>query len=929
MGLALARHEALLRKAIESNQGYVFKEVGDAFCAAFTTAPNALQAVVEAQLGLTREDWGEIGSIRVRAALHTGVAEERKGDYFGPTLNRVARLLGIGHGGQTLLSEATYELVKEHLLPDISLADLGSHRLRDLSAPERVWQLQHPSLPGSHPPLKSLDCLPTNLAPQVTSFIGREREIAKVKELLSGTRLLTLTGSGGTGKTRLALQVAAEGLEEYPDGVWLAELAPINDPDLVTQTVAEAMTVLEAPGQPILKTLLDSVKGKRCLLLLDNCEHLLEASANLADALLHGCPKLQVLATSREALGIAGESTYRVPSLSVPGLHQTQTPEGLIDFESVRLFVERAKAVRSDFEVTPRNAPSLAAVCHRLDGIPLALELAAARVTAMPVEQIETRLDGCFRLLTGGSRTAMPRQQTLRALIDWSYDLLNDQERTLLSRISVFQGGWRLESAEEVCVGGGVEKHDVLDLLSSLVGKSLVVYIENEGVARYRLLETVRQYALDRQEESGQADALREKHLNHFLAFAHQAASHLKGADQAEWFRRLDEEHENLRTTLQRSVANVESSADLQLCGDLMRFWMTRGFLSEGRVWSERALNKEAGLRRTKERAVALGAAGVIAWMQGDYPEARSRHEEALSIRRELGDQSGIAASLGNLGLVAMDASDYPGAQAFHVESLRIRRELGDPWSISASLNNLGLVELRLGSLQFARDCFEESLTLCKETGDVRGIASAFNNLGIAAYDQGDYVGSKLYCEEGLTVSRQIGDFVRTAVALNNLGIVAYEQHNFELALAYLEEGLAIRKEIGDRWGIATSHHNLGSVAFQVGDYGAAQELERKSLAIREEIGDRVGIITSLESFASLALKGDKPQLAATLWGAADKLREDLNAPLPENKREGRNRECTEALQTLGDVAFDTAKANGRALELKGAIALALDGPTV
>src|SRR5262245_42819181 len=583
MRLALARHDACLNAAIESNGGHVFKTVGDAFCAAFATAPDALDAALAAQQTLRALQPSAVATaaglaLKVRIALHTGAAEARGGDYFGPALNRIARLLAIGHGGQVLLSQTTADPVHEELPPHASLRPLGSHRLRDLQRPEQVYQLLHPELPADFPPLKSLDALPNNLPRQLTRFIGREQAIVEVKRLLASSALLTLTGSGGCGKSRLALQVGADLLEEYADSVWLVELAALSDPERVPQTVATALGVRELPGRPLIQTLIDSLCPKQLLLLLDNCEHLLSACTQLTERLLQACPQVRVLASSREALGLLGEQSYRVPSLSLPDPRQLPPWERLPEFEAVQLFTDRAVLSQASFAVTEANAAAVVAVCRRLDGIPLAIELAAARVKALPVEKLNERLDDMFRLLTGGSRTALPRQQTLRALIDWSYDLLSPPERALLRRLSVFAGGWTLEAAEAVCVGDGIEGWEVLDLLTSLVEKSLVLYEEGEGEGRYRLLETVRQYARDRLLEAGESEAAREQHCDWFLALAEEAEPQLWR--EVAWVERLEREHDNLRTALEWCAASSPETG-LRLAGALHWFWHIRGHFTE------------------------------------------------------------------------------------------------------------------------------------------------------------------------------------------------------------------------------------------------------------------------------------------------------------------------------------------------------------
>jgi predicted ATPase/class 3 adenylate cyclase len=535
MGAAVARHDALAAAVIAPHRGVLVKSrgEGDSLFAVFAQASDALAAASALQQAVLAEPWPAETPLRVRIALHTAAAELRDGDYYGLGVNRCARLRAVAHGGQVLFSSPTYDRVRDHLPEGAALRDLGSHRLKDLQQPEQLFQLLHPALPADFPPLRSLAAFAHNLPVQLTRFIGREREMADVKRLLAASHLLTLTGSGGCGKTRLALQVAADLLEEYTDGVWLVELAALTDPALVAQTVVSALGAREEPSRTPAQTLLEYLRPKHLLLVLDNCEHLLAACAQLADTSLRSCPNLRVLASSREGLGVAGEQTYRVPSLSVPDAEHLPSLERLQEFEAVQLFAARAALSQPTFAVTAANARAVVQVCRRLDGIPLAIELAAARVKALPVEKVAERLDDRFRLLTGGSRTALPRQQTLRALIDWSYDLLTETERKLLRRLSVFAGGWTLEAAEAVCSGDGLDEWEVLDLVTTLVDKSLVQYEAGEGEARYRLLETVRQYARDRLLESGEADVARGRQLDWCLALAERAEPKLRGRSRS------------------------------------------------------------------------------------------------------------------------------------------------------------------------------------------------------------------------------------------------------------------------------------------------------------------------------------------------------------------------------------------------------------
>jgi len=767
MRSSLARHDTLMREAIASSGGYVFKTIGDAFCAAFATASDAVHAVLAAQLSLAAEPWPDETPIRVRMALHTGAVESRDDDYFGQPVNRVARLLSTAHGGQMIVSAATQELVRDDLPQGASLQGLGEHRLKDLGRPEGIFQLFHPDLPSDFPPLRSLDSpeLRHNLPLQVTSFVGRESQIAEVKGLMEKTRLVTLTGSGGSGKTRLSLQVAAEMLDGSGDGVWLVELAPLTDPNLVPSTVADVLGVREESVRPITETLKEHLKNKFLLLILDNCEHLLDACAKLADSLLRNCPRVLILATSREGLGISGEQAYRVPSLSLPDPKQAQTAEALGHYESVRLFVDRAVLAKSDFQVTNQNAPALASVCHRLDGIPLAIELAAARVRSLTIEDINSKLDQRFRLLTGGSRTALPRQQTLRSLIDWSYDLLNDVEKAFLSRLSVFAGGWTLDAAESVCSGDPVEAWETLDLLASLCDKSLVVSESHDHATRYRLLETVRQYARDRLLERGEGTQWRDRHLTCFTELAEEAEPCLRGSEEQKWLERLETEHDNFRAALEWSqgpssesdpTTTANAVLGLRMAGCLMLFWLNRGHLAEGRDWLDRASSKRL-VDNLEVRAKALYGAGAIAVGQWDHLAARSFLEEALELWREAGDRSGIAASLCSLGNLALGQADYSVARLYYEESLATSRELGNKQGVVSALNNLACLELAQDDHARATTTLQECLALSRDLGHQTAIAGALASLGRLAKLRGDYADARKLWSESLKIYLELG----------------------------------------------------------------------------------------------------------------------------------------------------------------------------
>jgi predicted ATPase/class 3 adenylate cyclase len=905
MKVTLARHDRLIQQAIGGHSGHIFKRWGDEFCAAFAAAPEALAAALEAQRLLRADPWGETGPLPVRMVLHSGAAEERDGDYFGSTLNRCARLKSVAHGGQTLLTQATYELVHEALPEGAQLRDLGEHRLRDLARPERVFQLLHPDLSANFPPLRSLNSLPNNLPIQLTSFIGRDKEMTEVKKLLQSTRLLTLTGTGGCGKTRLALQVAADSLDGYPEGIWLAELAPLADPELVIQTVVgelglQTETVGLSPGdarlldRPLMDQLIEFLQPKKLLLVLDNCEHLIGACARLAEALLRTCPHLRVLATSREGLGIAGEVTYPVPSLTLPDFRQLSVGEAdlistLAQYEAIRLFVERAGAILPTFEMTNQNASAIAQICHRLDGIPLAIELAAARVKVLSVEQIARRLDDAFRLLTGGSRTALPRQQTLQAAMDWGYNLLSEPERALFRRLSVFAGGWTLEAAEALCNDKRetalwrFSESEVLDLLTNLVSKSLVTVEDQGEERRYRLLETVRQYGRDKLLNSGEVENARRRHRNFFLELAERAEPEVQGPDQQVWLERLEREHDNLRTALEWSVGVGEADVALRLAAALWWFWHVRGYWSEGRRWLEEALAKGQEAAAI-ERAKVLNGIGVLAWRQGDYGDATRALEASLALYREADNQRGIAYAINVLGLVAHHQGDDDRA----------------------------------------RNLLEESLARFRELGDKRGIAYALNILGLVAQRSGDYSRAAALCDESLALRRELGDKRGVALTLCFLGMLILHYGNHELSSTMFQESLDLFQELGDSWGTAESLGNLATASWFQGNQQQAEALFKESLALRWELGDKPGLARCLEGLAWVAGVQRQYERAARLIGAAENLRATIDAPIPPAERAEYEQNLAAIRAELGPEAYLAAYAAGQAMPLKQTIAYAL-----
>jgi non-specific serine/threonine protein kinase len=764
-----------------------------------------------------------------------------------------------------------------------------------------------------------------NLPTPASRFIGREREIEQVSQALRASRLVTLTGSGGCGKTRLAIAVAQLVRNEHRDGAWLVDLAPLADPRLVVHDVATALGVREQPGRALRETLVDSLKAKCLLLILDNCEHLLDACSALLSVLVPGCPELRVLATSREPLGLAGEQTIRVGSLALP--EESATPAGvdaLLRFDAVALLVERAQLANPDFVLSDADAADALAICRRLDGIPLAIELAAARLKVLSVAQVLERLKDRFKLLTGGSRAALPRHQTLRATLDWSHDHLSDAERVLYRRLAIFAGGCTLASAEAACVGDALEASDVLDLLTRLVDKSLLVVSDSQGAPRYRYLESVRQHAQEKLDEAGDGSTAITRHRDFFVAFAEEAQQGLRGADQHAWLARMDADHDNVRAVLDRCASDpAGADSGLRLAAACGMYWHWRGHWNEGRRRLDTALaHAEAG-GRTAPRARALCAAGWLAWMQGDSEPARSLSEESISIAREVGDARCIAMALNSLGMIALRSGDLATARAVLGDSLAIWREIGDRRGIAGALNNLGGLALDARDLGTARALAQESLAIRRELGHASDIAASLSSLGVVAFDAGDLASARRFDEECLAIYRGTGDKSGVARSLKNLGVVARAGGDLGTARALFQESLAIRREIGDEYGIVMTLHDLGLAALAGCDLGAARPFLMEGLRRSREAAYMPRTVVILGSIGRLLAAEGEICRAVRVLGAGQALRESLSLRLSED-RERHDDVLKAARSALGEAAFAEASEAGAALTLDEAVDLAL-----
>ena len=769
----LERERRLVRAACDAHGGVEIGTEGDSHFVVFPSAPEAVGATVDAQRALADEPWPEDAAVRVRMGLHTGEGATMEGGYVGIDVHRAARIASAGHGGQVLLSEATRALVEHSLPAGVSLRDLGEHRLKDLEHPERLAQLVVDGLPDEFPAIRSLDTRPHNLPVELSTFIGRDREIEEVVRLVGSTRLITLTGPGGTGKTRLGLRVGSQVLLDFADGVFFVPLAPISDPALVIPTVAQALGVQEAGGRSLLELVQRHLADRELLLILDNFEQVLPAAPLVVD-LLSAAPRLKVLVTSRAVLHLAGEQEYPVEPLALPDPKHLPELEALSQFDSVALFIARARSVNFGFEVTNENAPAVAEICARLDGLPLAIELAAARSKLFSPEALLRRLESRLTLLRGGGADAPTRQQTLRDAIGWSYDLLGPGERALHRRLGVFVGGFSLESAEQVVGGMGEPQMDPLEGVAALTDQSLLKQVHTQdGEPRFFMLETIREFALEELASSGELEEAARRHAAFFLALAEEAEPQLVGERQAEWLDRVAREHDNLRAALRSSIDSGDAETAQRTAGAIWRFWHFRGHLSEGTSWLAEALAMPGGPDTGSARVKALSGLAGLAYWRRDYATAAGAYEEALAIARAGGDPREIAGALYNLAftLGAMRTFD-PSAELLE-ESRSLYLEAGDRTGVAYTGLLTGTIQQARGEFSAARAALEACLGEFRDVGDRWGIANAFFNLGHVSRADGDLSAALESYREALAVLRSAGDTAGCAVVVGAMAVVA------------------------------------------------------------------------------------------------------------------------------------------------------------
>ncbi|MDQ3930311.1 MAG: tetratricopeptide repeat protein [Chloroflexota bacterium] len=917
---ALARHDQIVEEVVEQHEGSLVRPrgEGDSRFAVFSRASAAVAAAAAIQHALYVEPWPAPmpTPLRVRMALHTGEADLREGDYYGSAVNRCARLRSAAHGGQTLLSRTTYDLVRETLPANLELGDLGEHQLKDLQQPEHVFQLVVVGLPSDFPPIRTLDARLNNLPSQRSPLIGRTAILATVQQLLlrDDVGLLTITGPGGMGKTRLALQTAAELADNFEDGVFFVSLAHVTDPALVGPAIAQVLGVKQVASREMVETLGGYLSDKQLLLLLDNLEQVVSAAPVIA-SLLAAAPRLKLLVTSRQALHIRNEQEFALPPLGVPDLQHLPPAVALSQYEAVALFVQRASLVSPGFEITNDNAPAVAEICYRLDGLPLAIELAAARIRLLPPQALLSRLASRLRLLTAGARDLPERHQTLRGTIQWSYDLLQPGEQMLFRRMSVFTGGSTLDAIEAVCNADGALDLDVFEGVASLVDKSLVRLaadrtenevtateaagpgtskkVEAESEPRFGMLATIREYALELLENTNPAEAetLRESHVQYYLALAEQGRAGIEGQQQELWLDRLDEEHENLQAALNGAIERSDPDIAVRFCGALWVFWQMRGYINEGHKWVTESLDLPGAKVPSRARAWALVGGTVMSRYQQDWASVRAYIEESVAIFRALPpqEQRELGVALAVRGATHTFLGEPEAAVKAVEEGIALLRQAGYKWGLSHSLLIRGLVANATGDYAAARAALEENVVLARAAGNKWGLSQVFNSLG--------------------DMSRLEGDYVR--------------------AQQLYEESLSLYRRLNIRSDIPASLNNLGHVALAQGDTRKAKSLFNEALRLHITQRNKVGVAECLAGLAGVAGAEAQSERAARLFGAAEALREALNTRMWPAERADYERNLANARRNRAtgpesDAAWDKAWQEGCAMSLD-AIAYALE----
>jgi len=857
-------HDRILAESIETNNGKTFRKVGDAFCAAFADVNDAVSAAENIQRRLIAES-NDSPQVKVRIGLHTGSVEFQNGEYSGLSLSIAERVMSAAHGGQILVSGNVYQsLIDRHSGP-ITFRSFGSRKLKDLLHPVDIYQMVCDDLPDDFPPIKSIDKRQNNLPSEITNFVGRKKELREIRKMFSASRFVTLSGSGGTGKTRLAIKLASDVSDEYDDGVWLAELSQVHQDLFLAQEIANIFNLKDEPGKLIEEILLNYLRKKNIVIVLDNCEHLINECARLSEKLLRTCPGLKLLVTSREPLRIDGETIYRVPSLEHPDPKKSNSLEEIIRYEAVRLFIVRACAVNSAFIVSDENVSAIAEICYRLDGIPLAIELAAVRTKILSPEKICEKLDDRFRLLVDGKRSSLPRQKTLRALIDWSYDLLNEKEKILWQRLSVFNGSWNLEDAEGICYDEIIERAEIFEIVHSLNEKSIISY--RDDADEYTMLESIKQYGIEKLSESGEESKIRMCHLNYYLKFCEECVPEMHGAGSGKTMDKIERDYQNIQSALQWSIVSNHKAEGNRMSVSLAKFWAIRGLITEGRMWLSK-LMEGADDVELSIMANAKRIAGTLATQQGDNVQAMKFINESMEEFRKENDKKGVSLALVTLGLIHFDCGDLKKAKECLEECIELKREMNDSIGLCSSLNALGLVVLAEGDFENAKKCFEETMKIAEEENDKEYQAIAYNNIAQIYEHNGDFDTAVRYFRLGLEMDKELGNKSGITVSLSNLATVETALQNFSVARELYEETIKLSRNINFREGLLSAQVGMGLLCLIEKKYSEAKRVFKECLSEQKDTYDFRCSAQCLIGAAQIVASENDASLACSLIGS-------------------------------------------------------------
>ncbi len=906
-------HDSIMIDAIERNNGFIFRKVGDAYYASFNKAEEAVIAAVTAQKNLSKK-YSDNFTVKVRMGIHSGNAEYKDNEYEGYiSLSRVNRIMSSGHGGQILISQDSYNLAADNVTKDISFIDLGERRLKDLIRPVRLYQVSARGLQVEFAPLKTLDARPNNLPVQLNSFIGRELDLKNVIKLINENHLVTLTGTGGVGKTRLAIHAAADLIDTFENGVWFIDLTTFNALLPIIESLLHVLSISEQPGMQPAETLINGIAFKEILLVFDNCEHIIAEISKLIEDILTKCERVKIIATSREPLNCLGEQKYFISPLDVPDSSANISLKHLTQCESVKLFVERARSISLSFKLTDENADPIARICRTLDGIPLAIELAAARINVLSVEKINERLSDMFSLLTVGRRTALPKQQTLRSLIDWSYELLTEREKKLFTGLSIFEKGWTLEAAEFVCPCEALNSRDIIDLLGLLTEKSLITYQSDSE--RYSMLQTIREYSKEKLDLTDHKVMLQEKHSEYYFNFANEFHNDLLGKSGRQWIRILENDLPNFRVAFYNFIEVKQYSKASILAFLMGRFFEISGYITEGKKWFDDILTHKDELQPV-ERANCLQWAGIFSWIRGEYSEAETQLLQLLEIRTELNDKSGIGSALGNLALVAGTMESYDLAVHYYEQCIDVYKELKNNAMLADALLNYASTLAAMGKSDESVKVWEDSLELYKELNDIRGMSMALNNLGTQALYKEDYNKSKSLFEESVNLQKSLDDKRGLALTLNNLGTIHGYLGEVKKAESLITESIAMHREIGSKPSLSNSLNNLGFVKFSLKKFKEAYQLQVESFKLRYDLNDRLGMLYSLIGIMQV-VSGKYSEEAAALAGFIGKEIKQRDLSLEKEIRNIYDSTIDAIKENLDPEKFDHNYEKGSSLKIK------------